>query len=85
MRRNNQSADTARHRPTGYLVCMHARRVLSLLCAFETHVAIVSAVSRGTRRSCIALYAAEPRKQRIGDLVELEVDYDVRWMSRLKG
>jgi hypothetical protein len=67
-RRNNQSADTARHRPTGHLPGMHVYTLRRVLCASETQKAAVSAVSRGTRRSRIALYAAGPRKQRMASL-----------------
>jgi hypothetical protein len=67
-RRNNQSADTARHRPKGSLSGMHVCTLRRVHCASETQKAAVSAVSRGTRRSRIALYAAGPRKQRMASL-----------------
>jgi hypothetical protein len=66
--RNDQSADTARHSPTGYLPGMHVCTLRRVLCASETQKAAVSAVSRGTRRSRIELYAAGPRKQRMASL-----------------
>lgn len=47
---------------------MHVCTLRRVLCASETQKAAVSAVSRGTRRSRIALYTVGPRKQRMASL-----------------